>query len=182
MLEWIEHQRASASTARTQGQNAILSFVPPPHPTPPPRASKLVALQALRQKGPKLKTRPIPQLEGAEPTPDTTPDPTPDPTPNASFTTDIHHLSPGEPWSPHNRHHPWELSEGDLDGTYQRHLEDPWEWDNLQQELSFLHSPEPFPENNEDNNCLSFPSLRPQRRHTFNGFVLPFTFKKPRSY
>jgi hypothetical protein len=182
MLEWIEHQRASASTARTQGQNAILSFVPPPHPTPPPRASKLAALQALRQKGPKLKTRPIPQLEGAEPTPDTTPDPTPDPTPNASFTTDIHHLSPGEPWSPHNRHHPWELSEGDLDGTYQRHLEDPWEWDNLQQELSFLHSPEPFPENNEDNNCLSFPSLRPQRRHTFNGFVLPFTFKKPRSY
>ena len=77
---------------------------PPPAPPPPPplpdppaqrpaRRAKLFALQKI--------TRPIPQLEGAELTPETTPDTSlqPPSTPRSS-SPPPHPLSPLEPWSP----------------------------------------------------------------------------------
>lgn len=60
----------------------------PPSPPLPPRLAKLQAIAKL--------SRPIPQLEGAEPTPETTPDSSI----ICSSPPQQHHLSPTEPWSP----------------------------------------------------------------------------------
>ena len=91
---WLEHQRQNARRALAQDDNAILAYLPPPPPPPPPppRAAKVAAIQAIQQLGARHKTIRIPQVEGAEPTPETTPE--------ASLLASPHQLSPQEPWSP----------------------------------------------------------------------------------
>jgi hypothetical protein len=120
-----------------------------------------------------------------------------------------HHLSPQDPWSP-KAAKAQDFSEGDLDISYQRELDDPWalEWDNLVQHLSFLQPPNPpvdaAPEEwdnpdqqlsflqppnpptappmdaQQDEYCLFPHNPLPHRRHSFNGFVLPTTFTRSR--
>jgi hypothetical protein len=136
----------------------------------------VAALQGIRETGKRRKTPKIPQLEGAEPTPE----PTPETTPNSSLTQEDHYLSPEVPWSPLRQSHQHDdYSEGDLDTIYQRHMDEDWQWDDIEHQLSFLQPVnESFSEIEVDDFCpLSFTDL-PQRRHTFNGFVLPFTFTK----
>jgi len=73
---------------------------PPQSPQPQQRQAKLKAIQALTSNNPSSSAT-IPQLEGAEPTPETTPD-------NSYDEPQQHHLSPQEPWSPshpHGQHH-----------------------------------------------------------------------------
>jgi hypothetical protein len=175
MAAWLQNQRLRTTQALHDQQNAIHAFIPPPQPNPPPpRQAKLSASQAIRETGTRRKTPKIPQLEGAEITPELTPD--------SSFVQDNHYLSPEIPWSPNRQE---DYSEGDLDTLYQRHIEDEWEWDHTQQQLSFLEPPSPLfqeEENNyEEDDYYNLPSQSiPQRRHSFNGFVLPTTFTKRR--
>ena len=74
---------------------------PPPAevqlPTRPARTAKTVALQAIRHTGTRPKTAAIPQLEGAEATPETSPDTSIYQTADLSSLQD---LSPREPWTP----------------------------------------------------------------------------------
>ena len=90
MQDWLQAQRQAAAAARREGHNALAAYIPPP-PPPPPRQAKVAAIQALAQFTAKPKKQPaIPQVEGAEPTPETSPD--------SSLL--INQLSPREPWSP----------------------------------------------------------------------------------
>ena len=90
MQDWLQAQRQAAAAARREGHNALAAYIPPP-PPPPPRQAKVAAIQALAQLTAKPKKQPaIPQVEGAEPTPETSPD--------SSLL--INQLSPREPWSP----------------------------------------------------------------------------------
>ena len=93
-LQWLDEQRRRAQQALAEDDNAIIAFRPPPPPPPPPaaplppRAAKTAALRAL---GTRPRHQQIPQLEGAEPTPESTPD----------ITNYLdHYLSPRDPWSP----------------------------------------------------------------------------------
>ena len=96
-LRWLDDQRRRAQQALAEDDNAIVAFRPPPPPTPPPqpplppRAAKTAAARAIQQLGAKPRPDYIPQLEGAEPTPESTPEVT---------HPYNHHLSPQEPWSP----------------------------------------------------------------------------------
>jgi hypothetical protein len=178
MAAWLQNQRARTARARQEQENAIHAYIPPPPPTPPPppRQAKVAALQGIRETGTRRKTPKIPQLEGAEPTPE----PTPETTPNSSLTQEDHYLSPEVPWSPLRQSHQHDdYSEGDLDTIYQRHMDEDWQWDDIEHQLSFLQPVnESFSDIEVDDFCpLPFTDL-PQRRHTFNGFVLPFTFTK----
>jgi hypothetical protein len=179
MAAWLQQQRARTVRARQEQENAIQAFLPPPPPSPPPppRQAKMTALQNMRETGARGKTPKIPQLEGAEPTPETTPD--------SSLDQENHYLSPEVPWSPQRPSSQQDdYSEGDLDATYQRQMDDDWEWDNMEQQLSFLQPIEPFIDEVEDDLYqLPYPpNDLPQRRHTFNGFVLPTTFTRRRNH
>ncbi len=179
MAAWLQQQRARTVRARQEQENAIQAFLPPPPPSPPPppRQAKMTALQNMRETGARGKTPKIPQLEGAEPTPETTPD--------SSLDQENHYLSPEVPWSPQRPSSQQDdYSEGDLDATYQRQMDDGWEWDNMEQQLSFLQPIEPFIDEVEDDLYqLPYPpNDLPQRRHTFNGFVLPTTFTRRRNH
>ena len=91
---WLQEQQQAAAAARQAGQNAIAAYVQPPlppPPPPPPRQAKIAAIQAISNLGARPRQLPnIPQLEGAEPTPETSPE----------TTLLFSHLSPKEPWSP----------------------------------------------------------------------------------
>ena len=113
---------------------------PPLPQAPPPRRAKLLAIA-------KINSNPIPQLEGAETSPDTSLStaipsrPTTPPSPPA------HPLSPQEPWSPS---HSFSSDSASLD------------WDNYQ-----LPSQEPADVD------LLFPAIPQPRRATFGGFPGP---------
>ena len=82
-------------------QSRHICLHPPPAevqlPTRPARTAKTVALQAIRHTGTRPKTAAIPQLEGAEATPETSPDTSIYQTADLSSLQD---LSPREPWTP----------------------------------------------------------------------------------
>jgi hypothetical protein len=100
MQDWLHNQRQAAAASRSSSSNAIEAFLPSPPPPPPQqytdtqrplRLAKVAALAALiTRPSPVKPTITIPQLEGAEPTPDTT----------LSFSSPHHPLSPKIPWSP----------------------------------------------------------------------------------
>jgi len=214
MGNWLQEQRQRTIQARTLNQNALHSFIPPPIPPPPPnqplqherpqphppaeqqipqpRQAKLKALQTIAG----YKHQNIPQLEGAEQTPETTPDITPD----SSYTSqDHHHLSPQVPWSPppHDQHHPLNiafLEEEDHDIFNTAFLaesdEEPpssLDWDNLQEQPDYMSyqphaSPSPEWEDHneteglygihayygiEEHDDLCFASPHPEEHHMF---------------
>ncbi len=214
MGEWLQEQRQRTAEARRLNQSALHSFIPPPMPPPPPnqplvqatpqppptpeqqptqpRQAKLKALHTIAG----YKQQTIPQLEGAEQTPETTPDITPD----SSYTSqDHHHLSPQVPWSPppHDQHHPLNiafLEEEDHDIFNTAFLADSDEeppssldWDNLQEQPDYMSyqphaSPSPdWEEPNEtedhygihayygieEHDDLCFASPHPEEHHMF---------------
>ena len=94
--QWLDAQRRRAQQALLAEDNAIIAFQPPPPPHLPPRAAKTAAAQAILRMGARPQQVRIPQVEGAEPTPESTPD----------ISQDFpHHLSPQEPWSPIPSYH-----------------------------------------------------------------------------
>jgi hypothetical protein len=179
MENWLLLQRARTAQAHRLQENVIEAYIPPPPPTPPPsqRQAKIQAIHSIKMTGTRNKMPKIPQIEGAEQTPD------------SSISTEKHYLSPEVPHSPHH-HQQEEYSEGDLESSYQRQLEDSYEWDHVDLHLSFWEQQESsqylqyFDEESECELYSNYyvPSFNgpPQRRHTFNGFVLPTTFKRPR--
>jgi len=197
MADWLDQQQQHTRQAYHNHENALRAFIPPPRPDPPPletvrdiptvhlqpqvqpqpptppplppqRRAKILAIQALKTAGKAHPT--IPQLEGAEPTPETTPD--------TSGTEDgIHHLSPQEPWSPlppHGDQHPLNLA------FLLEHHEDPPpspEWDDMLQQPDFLmtQSDEEGYDNYEDDyldDDLLFSSPHPSSSQ-MEAFYLP---------
>jgi hypothetical protein len=187
MEVWLNNQRARTNRALRENENAIHAFIPPPVPkiatSLAPRLAKLSALQAIRDTGSNKKPANIPQLEGAEQTPEVSPDTSLSIQQHSmdsySSQNNLHHLSPQEPWTPVSPDK--DFSEGDLDASYQRQLEDPWEWDNTEQHLSFLEPYDLQTSNEEDDDILLPQNPLPNRRHTFNGWVLPTTFTRRRN-
>jgi hypothetical protein len=129
----LTHQQREPSPGPPQQQQIQ---TPPPQPTSPqpirpPRAAKQQAIQKMAEMTTKDT---IPQLEGAEPTPETSPNTsTTNTTPNTSSGEEeqlIHHLSPTEPWSPtppHDENH--ELNLAFLLQDYHESSPSP-EWDD----------------------------------------------------
>jgi len=142
MQNWIQQQRQQARQALHQHQNAIQAYEPPPRPPPPPtepqqpvpqqphqgrqttqppapqqRPQRAAKQQALKPISTQQQDN-IPQLEGAEPTPETTPNTSDQDTSSSTIDSEnlqqtVHHLSPGEPWSPtppHDENHPLNLA------------------------------------------------------------------------
>ena len=137
--------------------------LPPPLPPHPPPPEGLPQRKAKLQAQSRLTSKPshkIPQLEGAEPTPETTPDtsllspskPSPPGNANPSDSFSIHPLSPLLPWSPtrSNMSLEWDFQDEDTP--------------------SFLQEPQPSPTVipvPKSGHAFS-PTVR-RRRHTFNG-------------
>ena len=142
----------------------------PPNPEPPPPPARPAKLQALKR----LATRPIPQLEGAEITPDITPE--------SSFLNNSpphhsHPLSPQDPWSPRASARPPSL-----------------EWDDTEDNPSFnIFGDTPFASEIGNNQLLPHPwihqphpwihqSLYPiDRRWSFGGISRQlYTTRQPK--
>jgi len=160
MANWLQQQQQQARHQHLHNENALQAFILPPVPTPPvlplppvppplpvpqppmtkpqpaPRQAKLKAIKALSSAAQQQQPN-IPQLEGAEITPETTPEATP----NTSYTeAENHHLSPLEPWSPlppHGDQHPLNLAFL-LEDCADRSPSP--EWDHLMQEPYFMMS------------------------------------------
>jgi hypothetical protein len=175
MHSWLHQQRHQAAASRLSNRNALQQFLPPPPPPPQPqqlppsadpivteqrplRLAKVAALAAIitRSQSPQSnKSSAIPQLEGAEPTPDT-----------SLSSTSLHNpLSPKEPWSPTASSHASSLQWDSFITIHSDKCPSP--------SASAKHSSSPTP-TSLNSKSIDWDDLHlPYRRATFGGFPGP---------